>query len=158
MTQKYKNAMEYLVEREIDQQVKNESNPLKVISDINLVQVATFALNRLPPLYASSLEGLEKQKRRANHEFRHKITQAVSQGFAAVLRDPLKRATPLHSEEQHTLEDAKQTLTQLADIPQHELNWIVNFMESFLERIKNKQITEEEVVKLYYLLFYYGEE
>ena len=53
----------------------------------------------------------------------------------------------------------KDVLPELSTvIPQQELGWIVKFMEHFLEKIKHKQISEEEVSRLYYLLYYYWQE
>ena len=49
------NIMELLVQNEIDKQLR--LYPKKIRDYINKVEVATYALNRLPPLYASSLIG-----------------------------------------------------------------------------------------------------
>lgn len=160
-TYKNQNVMEFLVDQEIEYQLDNRKTPPGLSAYISVLEVATYALNRLPALYASSTEGIERQKRIGKEKYKRKIEQAVSLGFAAVERDPLRKSNPItiETEKIDTIEDAKQTLSQLGDsIPQEELSWIVSFMEAFLQRVKNKQITEKEVVKLYYLLYYFWQE
>jgi len=153
--------MEIFVDEEIRYQLANNKALSQTGGYLNLREVATFALNRLPTLYASSMEGIERQKRKLKEqtELRRKIALAVSQAFAAVERDPLRRSTPLENEEKDPINEAKKTISQLGtSIPQEELAWIVAFMESFLLNIKEKQVSHEEVVKLYYLLYYYWQE
>ena len=159
--QTYKNVMEILVDEEIEFQLKHNVTIADSASYLNLIEVATFALNRLPSLYASSQEGIERQKRklRQDKDLKGKISIAVSQGFAAVERDPLRRSTPIKSKSYDTIEEIKQIITQLGDfLPEKELSWLINFMEQFLARVKNQQITEEEIIKLYYLLVYYWQQ
>ncbi|MBL1211090.1 late competence development ComFB family protein, partial [Geminocystis sp. GBBB08] len=154
----YKNVMEILVDEEIQYQLINNKALANIRDSLNLVEVATFALNRLPSFYASSREGIEKQKARGVVQLKGQIRQAVVQGIAAVTRDPLRKSTPLPKEKTDAILDAKRTLTKLNDtLPKEELAAIVDFMESFLEKIKNQQITEQEVIKLYYLLDFYWE-
>ncbi|WP_017293768.1 late competence development ComFB family protein [Geminocystis herdmanii] len=154
----YKNVMELLVDEEIEYQLINNKALNNMAGSVNLVEIATFALNRLPSLYASSKEGIDKQKARGVVQLRQQIRQAVVQGIAAITRDPLRKSTPL-PQKSNTIADAKRTLTNLNDsLPKEELSTIVNFMESFLEKVKNREITEHEVVKLHYLLDFYWEE
>jgi hypothetical protein len=154
----YKNVMELLVDEEIEYQLINNKALNNFAGKVNLVEIATFALNRLPSLYASSKEGIDKQKARGIVQLRQQVRQAVLQGIAAVTRDPLRKSTPLQKKGD-TILDARKTLTNLNDsLPKEELSTIVNFMESFLEKVKNREITEHEVVKLHYLLDFYWEE
>lgn len=157
----YKNVMELFVDEEIQYQLANNKALSQMGGYLNLREVATFALNRLPTLYASSMEGIERQKRKLKQqtELKRKIALAVSQAFAAVERDPLRRSTPLQEENKDTIEEAKKTISELGtELPTEELAWIVAFMESFLLNVKEKQVTNEEVIKLYYLLYYYWQE
>ncbi|MGY6530623.1 MAG: late competence development ComFB family protein [Cyanobacterium sp.] len=158
--QTYKNVMEILVDEEIEYQlVHNKTINPTVREYINPLEVATFALNRLPSLYASSTEGIQKQKRRAIIKYKKEIHQAVTQGFAAVERDPLRKSTPIASDREDIISDARRTLTKFdEDVPKEELSLIVEFMENFLNKIQNKEITTAEIVKLYYLLDFYWEE
>ncbi|MGB5596982.1 MAG: late competence development ComFB family protein, partial [Crocosphaera sp.] len=69
------NVMEILVKEEIEKQLK--FYPKNIRNYINKVEVATYALNRLPPLYASSTIGKEKQKRIAKEKHQTHINLAV---------------------------------------------------------------------------------
>lgn len=156
----YKNVMEILVDEEIEYQlIHNKTINRNIREYINTVEVATFALNRLPSLYASSAEGINKQRKRALIQYKKDIRQAVTQGFAAVERDPLRKSTPLPSDKKDIISDAKKSLTQLDEtLPKEELSLIVEFMEDFLNKVQNKEIQSAEVIKLYYLLDFYWED
>ncbi len=87
------NVMEILVLKEVDRQLEKLSP--KLTQYIKRIEVATYALNRLPSLYASSQEGLRYQLKRAKKEYKAQIYVAVLQAMAAVQRDPLRCSTPL---------------------------------------------------------------
>lgn len=89
----YLNVMESLVAEEVKRQLKHL--PPKLVKYLNPAQVIAYALNRLPALYATSIEGWYQQEKRAKDEFAEQISRAVRQGLAAVQRDPLKVTTPL---------------------------------------------------------------
>ena len=86
------NLMEVFVKREIFAQLKKL--PVNTARHLQPGEIATYALNRLPSLYASSEEGKAYQLQKAR-EFQEQIRTCVLQGIAAVLRDPLRKATPL---------------------------------------------------------------
>lgn len=88
----YKNIMEILVDEEIDQQTCAWSS--EEAQQVNRIEVAAHALNHLPPLYASSHEGVVLQYERAQRDYRHKIASAVSDALAAVKQVPWKGSTP----------------------------------------------------------------
>ena len=161
-SQIYKNVMELLIEREIGHHIRHRKRAINLNSYLNLLEVATYALNRLPTLYASSVEGLGHQQIRAKKYLIIKIKRTVSLAFAAIERDPIRKSTPLQSrevqlqQEQNTSNSLKKTIQNLDKVAsQQELSWIVSFMKHFLERVSNQQISEKEVVKLYGLLYYY---
>lgn len=108
--QNYQNVMEIWVNNEIDRQLKNLSENL--LKYINRIEVATYALNRLPPLYASCQEGLARQEQQAK-KYKSKIHETVRQALAAVRRDPIRMSTPLMSPEEVQYE---QTLRELIDL------------------------------------------
>ncbi len=161
----YKNVMEVFVEEEIKYQLDNNNTIDFALTSRNLQEVATFALNRLPCLYASSMEGVEQQRRKlkSDRNLRRKVGLAVSQGFAAVGRDPLKHGAPIEDDNiiysNDLLFEVKQKLTDLSRIlPERELSWLIDFIEEFLGRVDNEQITEDEIIKLFFLLYYYWQE
>ncbi|MDY7020126.1 MAG: late competence development ComFB family protein [Cyanobacteriota bacterium] len=87
------NVMEILIVQETERQLKKLAP--NQVQYIKLVEVATYALNRLPSLYASSQEGLNHQLQHAKQQYKPQIIVAVRQGVAAVQRDPLRRSTPI---------------------------------------------------------------
>ncbi len=111
MHQAYKNVMELLVEDEINNQFNTHDH--RVIQYVNKVEVATYALNRLPCLYASSEKGKNQQKLIGYKQYRKQITIAVRQGIAAVQRDPLRISTPLISEIEEKYQIANAALREL---------------------------------------------
>ena len=114
-----RNAMEYLVSQEIKRQFQRLPNTLS--NYINEVDVMTYAINRLPPLYACSQKGWEYQMLRGKQEYGKKIEVAVRQGLVAVQRDPLRKSVPLQAPEQLESDQALQQLKKLLDY-QH-LSW-----------------------------------
>ncbi|MBF2037411.1 MAG: late competence development ComFB family protein [Leptolyngbyaceae cyanobacterium T60_A2020_046] len=89
----YVNVMELLVNEEVDRQLKKL--PERVLKYVKRQEVETYALNRLPALYASSEKGLQHQYERAQHEMRAKIQGAVRQALAAVQVDPIRLSQPI---------------------------------------------------------------
>jgi hypothetical protein len=96
-SRKYHNIMEDLVAEEVRRQLALLSP--RLTQYIKRVEVETYALNRLPPLYASSKEGWMHQKRKAGSELPDQIRQSVRQAIAAVQRDLLRSSTPLVRED-----------------------------------------------------------
>ncbi|HEY9794318.1 MAG TPA: late competence development ComFB family protein [Leptolyngbyaceae cyanobacterium] len=91
-----KNVMEWLVSEEIERRLKLLLP--KIAEDINWVEVATYALNHLPPLYACSEQGWNYQQQRGREELSEQIRHAVSQAITVVQRDPIRLSTPLIEE------------------------------------------------------------
>lgn len=127
------NVMEILVAEEVERQMRR--CPTTLLDYVKEVELETYALNRLPPLYAASHEGLEYQKQRALREYGDKIKTTVRRAFSAIQRDPLRKSTPLVSEDDRTrhqflielaakfptLEDLEQgTLEQIENNPNRE--------------------------------------
>jgi hypothetical protein len=106
----YVNVMELLVAEEVDRQLANL--PERVSKYIKRTEVETFALNRLPALYASSEKGLQHQYDRALHDFKPQIFNAVRQAFAAVQVDPIRLSQPLqlNQEEEAVLQALRDLL------------------------------------------------
>ena len=124
------NIMEELVAEEVTRQLKRL--PSNLSEYINKVEVATFALNRLPALYASSHKGLNQQKLKGKTQHSVQITKAVRQGLAAVQKDVLRYSTPIeideiaNSEAVHNeeLETARKALAQFAQFfPEKRVSW-----------------------------------
>ncbi|MCS6812921.1 MAG: late competence development ComFB family protein [Cyanobacteria bacterium] len=89
----YRNAMEHLVAEEIDKQFR--MIPPRLARYLNKKEVAAFALNRLPSLYATSEKGWRQQCLRGRRDYSEQIATAVRQGVLAVQKDPLRIETPI---------------------------------------------------------------
>jgi len=88
-----KNVLEEIVVLEVQEQLKHLSPTAR--EAINLSEVAAFALNRLPALYASTNRGWVQQRKRAHSELQHQIVSAVQQSLLGVRRDPLRKPTKI---------------------------------------------------------------
>ncbi len=110
----YINIMEVLVHEEIERQIKPYPSHIKKY--LNKVEIATFALNRLPPLYASSQEGKNQQYRNGHQKYEKEIRVAVRRGLAVVEQDPLRISTPLQGNTQEDVKMAEIALKELQDL------------------------------------------
>ncbi len=113
----YINVMETLVSEEVSRQLAGL--PERVAKYVKRLEVETFALNRLPALYASSEKGLQHQYDRALSECKPQIVSAVRQAFAAVQVDPIRLSQPLQLNQEE--EAVLQALRELLHQP--ELTW-----------------------------------
>lgn len=141
----HQNIMEFMVQQEIENQLKNY--PYRIKQYINKVEVATFALNRLPPLYASTVNGKNYQIIIAN-KYRQQIALAVRRGIAAVERDPLRTSKPIMSEAEIQYQKAKKALQELEEflqekglLAQSSLSWgnLVMGVYQALKKVSWKQ-------------------
>jgi hypothetical protein len=137
--QTYRNVMESLVLEEVEKQYQRL--PPKVAAYVNRAEVVAFALNRLPPLYATSERGWQQQRTKARKDLDSQIVASVRQAIAAVQRDPLRATTPLKVEEEQESLLALQGLKEL--LRREELSWrnLVEVVESALVRTARGEIT-----------------
>ncbi|HEY9645898.1 MAG TPA: late competence development ComFB family protein [Chroococcidiopsis sp.] len=115
----YKNAMEMLVEEEVERQVR--ALPPRVVSYINQTELVAYALNQLPPLYATSEKGLEFQIQRGRVKLAVQVSQAVQRAIAAIRRDPLRSYVPLQPQQSTHLRDVLHQLRLV--LKNDSLNW-----------------------------------
>jgi len=115
----YVNVMELLVAEEVDRHL--QELPPRIAKYVKRVEVETYALNRLPSLYASSERGWQHQYDKARKECRNQIRAAVRQALAAVQVDPIRLAEPLKMSDQAEAQAALQALREL--FRQEELSW-----------------------------------
>jgi hypothetical protein len=123
---KYHNIMEDLVAEEVRSQMALLSP--RLTQYIQRSEVETYALNRLPTLYASSREGWLHQQKCARDQYQVKIKTAVRQALAAVQRDPLRSTTPLFQEKEDVMgEGAIRSNTAEVEtpkeLPSHPYYW-----------------------------------
>ncbi|MEM8828447.1 MAG: late competence development ComFB family protein [Cyanobacteria bacterium P01_G01_bin.19] len=148
-----RNVMEVLVSEEIDRQINRLPSNIKKF--INPIEVATYALNRLPALYASSQQGYNKQKIKGRSEYSVKITQEVRKGFAAIQKDLLRSSTPLIADNgkdlERDLQEAKAALQELAVyLPKKDLTWknIIKLVKPLLAEMKEQDDAEANARKV----------
>lgn len=117
--QTYINVMESLVTEEVRKQLQNV--PTKIRRYLKLEEMVTYALNRLPALYASSEKGVKYQRQIAERDMSRQIKNAVHQAIMAVQVDPIRLSKPIttnHNQEAEAVLKALQTFFQTPD-----LNW-----------------------------------
>lgn len=113
------NVMEVLVAEEMERQLGQL--PSRKLSFLKPEEVMTYALNRLSPLYANSVRGLEMQESKARQKFLEQIQTAVRQGIAAVERDPLRHSTPIEVPGDEKAERALRALKSM--LQDSKLDW-----------------------------------
>lgn len=115
----YMNVMELLVTEEVEKQLK-AMHP-RLLKYVKRVEVETYALNRLPSLYASSEKGWQLQYEKAKRELHNQIKSAVRQALAAVQVDPIRSSEPLRGQDNEAANLALNALREI--LRQPDLNW-----------------------------------
>lgn len=153
----YQNIMESLVQQEIQRQIKRL--PTKLVQYIDVAEVATFALNRLPPLYASSEQGKRRQAEKGQTQLKQDVATAVRQALAAVQRDPLRSSTPLPPDKDPRYQDAEIALRDLekllrdcylieVDMPPMEWNTLKLIIAKALKKTAQKGIVDRKIEQI----------
>ncbi len=136
----YINVMELLVAEEVTKQLKGL--PPRMLKYLKQTEVETYALNRLPSLYASSEKGWKHQYEKAKRELFSQIKSAVRQALAAVQVDPIRSSEPLNITMDENAEEALDLLRTLYQQP--DLGW-----DDAVERLRallvSRQGTRETV-------------
>ena len=115
----YTNVMERLVAEEVVRQ--KAKLPPKLREYIKGIEVETYALNRLPALYASSEKGWQMQYEKAGQTHAVTVAQAVRHGIAAVQVDPLRASEPLSVRQNDESEAILTTFRNMLNQP--DLTW-----------------------------------
>ncbi len=95
--------------------------PSKLRQYIKTVEVETYALNRLPSLYASSEKGWQMQYEKAGKIQAEVVYKAVRQGIAAVQIDPIRASEPLYACQSDASEAVLSAFRNMLNQP--ELTW-----------------------------------
>lgn len=139
----YVNVMELLVAEEVARQTQSLSP--RVLKYLKGVEVETYALNRLPSLYASSEKGWQHQYEKAKQELHNQIKSAVRQAFAAVQVDPIRVSEPLQISDDEMASGALEALREM--LKQPDLSWegIVNRLRIMLGTRTSQNPSQREV-------------
>lgn len=150
-TQTYQNIMEILVRDEVQKQLQKQ--PLNLREYIDPLEVETFALNRLPPMYASSVKGKHQQEIKAKQKYRQDIQTAVRQGILAVTRDPLRTSDPLplpinpkDQDAYGVLKDLEIFLAEKHLLLYKHLTWInlIDSIQYIIDQLSGKPVSSEQ--------------
>lgn len=128
----YINVMESLVIQEVDHQLQQVTDNIRRY--VNADEVITYALNRLPALYASSERGREYQSQRGQRNLHRKIKEVVRQAIAAVQVDPIRLSQPIEQPQAQLSEAVLQTLRTLFGKP--DLDWAMALQK--LDALKDR--------------------
>ncbi|PZU91057.1 MAG: competence protein ComFB [Pseudanabaena sp.] len=134
--QSCKNAIEELVIAEIDLQISHL--PQYRRDQMNLSEVAAYALNRLPPMYATSKSGWMRQRKKAITEMRPQIESAVRRALVSVKPDALRDASPLPMQEVASHARSLAALQQILGAEKASWLDIPTALENALNTIKLK--------------------
>ncbi|WP_353260300.1 late competence development ComFB family protein [Prochlorothrix hollandica] len=136
----YKNIMEILVEQEVTRQMAKV--PIQMLQYIRSVEVVTYALNRLPVMYACSEKGMQLQLKNAKKEFGPQIVQHVKWAMTAVQRDPLRQFKPVQQQDQRTLDE----LRKLFKDPSLSWQSLPDVVAGLLEDAVNSDLNTKETL------------
>lgn len=144
--------MEILVQEEIEKQLNYYPKSLKFY--LNTIEIATHALNRLPALYASSKIGKEQQKLLGKKKYQEQIRFAVRRAIAAIERDPLRKSTPLISEDNTQYQLANSALERVEILlkeyqlinENEQLSWynLTSLLRQVISRIIRQENSKSE--------------
>jgi len=150
-TQTYQNVMEILVREEVQKQLNKQ--PPNLREYIDPLEVETFALNRLPPMYASSVKGKRQQEIKAQQKYLQDIQTAVRQGISAVTRDPLRSSDPLPLPINNNIHESYQVLKELEIFLEQKnlllykhLTWVnlVDSIQYVIDQVSEQKIPSME--------------
>ena len=130
-----KNVLEEIVVVEVQEQLKHLSQTAR--EAINLSEVAAFALNRLPALYASTSRGWLQQRKRAHNELQQQIVSAVQQGLLGVKRDPLRKSTKIAASKVETPAHILTKLQKLFSKPTLQWHQVPQFFQEALTLVSH---------------------
>jgi hypothetical protein len=133
-----RNTIEDIVVEESIQQLCYVQKKLTEKTDLStdLSDVVAAALNKLPPMYATSDRGWQMLRKKANNELTRQITEAVQQAIQSA-KPKAPRDIPHISEDE--LEVPAHSLAKLQDILQnYDLEWkdIPSAVETMLDNIR----------------------
>lgn len=115
----YRNIMEVLVEEETGRQLCALSNQKR----LETCEIVSYALNRLPVLYASTQKGFQCQLQRGRVEYGLQVFQAVQAAIAAVKNKPEHSATPIRQQDRAAWSQVVGSAKRLAKQRQKASQW-----------------------------------
>ena len=122
------NVLEHLVFRAMERITKPE-----LFAQINQSEVAAYALNRLPPMYATSDRGFKYLRQRVINEFARELVGAVRTGVMKVLQVSHTDVPPIYAYQfEREYEQSIQVLKNFFDRDDISLQNIVPIVQDLL--------------------------
>jgi len=148
------NLMEIIVKEEIYNEL--QKLPVNIAKFMSIAEVASYTLNRLPPMYVSSEEGKIHQMAKIE-QMRGEIRTAVLQGIGAIMRDPLRKSTPLNLEEIDSFSTAHEILLELEEFVKKldniqgkiSLDELSSRIQKGIQSYTNSLIEVEQILRVY---------
>jgi hypothetical protein len=134
-----KNTIEDLVVEEAKNQLQRIENAIS--ENIELSDVAAYALNLLPPMYASTDRGWLQQRKRAHSELHSKIISAVQKAMMNVSRDTDRETTPIPTADIATPAHALSQLQKLLNQPHMSWSAVPLAVATALEEAKQGSLS-----------------
>lgn len=134
----YTNILENLVTAVSELQLKRMEPAAR--ERITLNEVVAYSLNRLPPMYATSNNGLQQLRIRAKTEMAHQIVAMVRQAVLRVGEYPQRLLPPLTIEKFTKERDV--ALSELAENLEIDVTWqnVVEVVEEMLSQTKKGEV------------------
>lgn len=114
--------------------------PQRIRQYVNASEIVAYAMNRLPPLYATTEEGFQAQQQRARKELGQQIFVTVRRALVAIERNPLRMSTPLQPPTEPDALSALQSLQALLQCEELTWNNLVDVVERSLNRAAQGEI------------------
>jgi len=122
------NVLDHLVFRAMEKIMKPE-----LYNRINQAEVAAYALNRLPPMYATSDRGFKHLRQKVVNEFARELVAAVRTGVMKVLQVSYTDVPPIYAYQfEKEYEQSMQVLRKFLNREDIDLNNIVSVVQDLL--------------------------
>jgi hypothetical protein len=135
-TYRYSNILENLVYAIIDRRIQRLEPPLQ--QKVSCDDVAAYVLNRLPPMYATTMRGLQNLRQRIKSEMTNQIIAIVKEALGKVIHTPERISSPLPFEKFNL--ELEETLVLLRVIlGREDITWrnVAEIVEDTLRKPRN---------------------
>jgi hypothetical protein len=122
------NVMEHLVQLAIEKIANPEAH-----KGSRPIEISAYALNRLPPLYCTSINGYNITRQRAINELSKDVILAVRNGALKVIQSsPLESTSPFATDFEKEAEDTLKLLRKLLDREDVDMRNVVQVVRDFV--------------------------
>jgi hypothetical protein len=137
----YMNVMELLVEEEVRHQTQHLTN--RTAEVLRSGELIAYALNQLPPLYATTQRGWDYQVKEGRKKYAVEISKAVRCAINAVMRDPIMTAVPLGAQVPSSLRKVLHDLRII--LGENHLEW--EDLPKSIERLFQDRVLDHHLSK-----------